>query len=52
MRADILLGNSGNLTGGQLFLALDIGAIVTCRQWVVLHMPLSVIESVNFLGQR
>ncbi len=27
MRAAILLGNSGNLTGGQLFLALDTGTM-------------------------
>ncbi len=48
-RAEILLGNSGNLTGGQLFLALDTGAIVTRHQWVVLPLPLLVIECVIFL---
>jgi hypothetical protein len=54
MRAAILLGNSRNLTGGQLFLALDTGAIVTRHQWVVLPipMPLLVIDCVNFLGWR
>ncbi len=31
--AAIWLGNLGNLTGGQLFLALDTGAIVTRHQW-------------------
>jgi hypothetical protein len=51
-RAAILLGNSGNLTGSQLFLALDTGAIVTRHQWVVLPMPLLVIDCVNFLGWR
>jgi hypothetical protein len=44
------LGNSGNLTGDQQFLALDTGTIVTRHQWVVLPMPLLVIDCVNFLG--
>jgi hypothetical protein len=44
------LGTSGNLTGSQLFLALDTGAIVTRHQWVVLPMPPLVIDQVNFLG--
>ncbi len=47
-----LFGNSGNLTGSQLFLALYTGAIVTRHQWVLLPMPLLVIDCVNFLGQR
>jgi hypothetical protein len=51
MRAAILLGNSGNLTGGQLLLALDTGVIVTRHQGVVLLMPLLVIECVNFLAE-
>jgi hypothetical protein len=50
MRAAILLGNSGNLTDGQLFLSLDTGTIVTRHQWVVLPMPLLIIERVNHLG--
>ncbi len=51
-RVAISLGNSGNLTGGQLFLALDTGAIVIRHQWVVPPVQLSVIDYVNFLGQR
>ncbi len=43
-RAAISLGTSGSLTGGQLFLTLDTGAIVTRHQWLVLPMPLSVID--------
>jgi hypothetical protein len=49
-RARISLGTSGNLTSGQLFLALDTGTIVTRHQWVVLPMSLLVIDWVNFLG--
>jgi hypothetical protein len=49
-RAAISLGTSGNLMGSQLFLALDTGAIVTRHQWMVLPMPLLVIDWVNFLG--
>ncbi len=52
MRAAISLGTSGNLTDGQLFLASDTGAIVTRHQWVVLPMPLLVIDRINFLGQH
>ncbi len=52
MRAAISLGNSGNLTGGQLFLTLETGAIVTRHQWVVLPMPLLVINHVNYFGWR
>ncbi len=51
-RAAISLDTLGNLTGGQLFLALDTGAIVTRHQWMVLPMPLLVIDWVNFLGWR
>ncbi len=50
-RAAILLGNSGNLSGGQLFLALDTGHIITWHQWVVLPMPPAVIAQVNLLGR-
>jgi hypothetical protein len=35
MRAAISLGNSGNLLGGQMFLALDTGHTITQYQWVV-----------------
>jgi hypothetical protein len=52
MRAAILFGTSGNLTGSQLFLALDTGAIVTRHQWVVLPMPPLIIDHVNFVGWR
>jgi hypothetical protein len=46
------LGTSGNLTDGHLFLSLDTGAIVTRHQWVVLPLPLLVIDWVNFLDWR
>jgi hypothetical protein len=49
-RGAILLGNSGNLSGGQMFLALDTGATVIRHQWVVIPMPSSVIDRVNFIG--
>ncbi len=48
-RGAILLGNSGNLSGGQMFLALDTGATVIRHQWVVLPMPSSVIDCVNLM---
>jgi hypothetical protein len=51
-RGAISLGNSGNLSGGQMFLALDTGATVIRHQWVVLPMPSSVIDRVNFIGRR
>jgi hypothetical protein len=50
-RGAILLGNSGNLSGGQMFLALETGATVIRHQWVVLPMPSSVIDCVNFIGR-
>jgi hypothetical protein len=51
-RGAILLDNSGNLSGGQMFLALDTGAAVIRHQWVVLPMLSSVIDRVNFIGWR
>jgi hypothetical protein len=51
MRAAILLGHSGNLSGGQIFLALDTGHTITWHQWVVLPMPPAVIARVNLLGK-
>ncbi len=51
MRAAISLGNSGNLSGGQIFLVLDTGHIITRHQWVVLPMPPAVIARVNLLGR-
>ncbi len=47
-RGAILLGNSGNSSGGQMFLALDTVATVIRHQWVVLPMPSSV-DCVNFI---
>jgi hypothetical protein len=35
-RAAISLGNSGNLSGGQMFFALDTGHSITRHQWVLL----------------
>ncbi len=49
-RAAISLGNSGNLSGGQLFLALDSGQTIVRHQWVVLPVPPAVIDHVNLLG--
>ncbi len=43
MRAAISLGNSGNLSGGQMFLALDTGHTINRYQWVLLPMPPTVI---------
>jgi hypothetical protein len=51
-RGAILLGYSCNLSGGQMFLALDTGATMIRYQWVVLPMPSSVIDRVNFIGRR
>jgi hypothetical protein len=50
MRAAISLGNSGNLSGGQLFLALDSGQTIVRHQWVVLPVLPAVIDCVNLLG--
>jgi hypothetical protein len=49
-RAVILLGNSSNLSGGQLFLALDSGQTIVRHQWVVLPVLPAVIDCVNVLG--
>jgi hypothetical protein len=50
-RAAISHGNSGNLSGSQIFLALDTGHTITRHQWVVLPMPPAVIARVNLLGK-
>ncbi len=50
-RAAISLGNSGNLSGSQIFLALDTDHTITRHQWVVLPMPPAVIARVNLLGR-
>jgi hypothetical protein len=49
MRAAFLLGSSGNLSNGQLFLALGTGHTVIRHQWVALPMPPAVIDNVNLL---
>ena len=49
-RAAISLGNSGNLSGGQMFFALDTGHSITRHQWVLLPMPPAVIARVNLLS--
>jgi hypothetical protein len=51
-RAAISLGNSGNLSGGQLFLALDSGQTIVRHQWVVLPVLPAVIDCVNVLGKK
>jgi hypothetical protein len=51
-RGAISLGNSGNLSGGQMFLALDTNSNVIRHRWVVLPMPSSVIDHVNFIDWR
>ncbi len=50
MRAAILLGNSGNLSGGQLFLVLDCDQTIVRHQWLVFPVPPTVIDRVNLLG--
>jgi hypothetical protein len=52
MRAAISLGNSGNMSGGQLFLELDSGQTIVRHQWVVLPVPPAVIDPVNLLGKN
>ena len=43
-RGAIAMGNSGNLTGGQTFLALDTGKAITRFYWTELPMLAAVIE--------
>ena len=50
-RGAISLGPSGNLSGGQRFLALDTGKIIVRNRWKELPMPSAVIDRVNLLGQ-
>ncbi len=45
----ILMGPSGNLSGGQRFLALDTGKIIVRNFWKELPMPSAVINRVNVL---
>jgi hypothetical protein len=50
-RATVLLGSLGNLSGSQIFLALDTGHTIVWRQWVVLPMPPAVIARVTLIGK-
>jgi len=52
MRTAIFLGNSGNLSGGQKFFALDTEHTITRHEWVVLPMPPTVIARVNLFGKN
>ena len=49
-RGAISLGPSGNLQGGQRFMALDTGKKITRRRWDVIAMPDLVIARVNTLA--
>jgi hypothetical protein len=51
-RAAVSLGNSGNLSGGQLFLALGSGKTIVTHQWVVLPVLPAEIDCVNLLGKH
>jgi hypothetical protein len=44
------MGPSGNLSGGQHFLALDTDKMIVRNCWKELPMPLAVINHVNVLG--
>ncbi len=46
----ISMGPSGNLSGGQRFLALDTGKMIVRNCWKELPMPLAVIDHDNLLG--
>jgi hypothetical protein len=46
----ISMGPSGNLSGGQCFLALDTGKMIIWNCWKELPMPLAAIDRVNLLG--
>ncbi len=45
------MGSLGNLSSGQVFLALDTGHTVIRHQWVALPMLPAVIDCVNLLSQ-
>ena len=45
------MGPSGNLSGGQRFLALDTGKLIVRNRWKELPMPSAVIDRVNVLGR-
>jgi hypothetical protein len=44
------VGSLGNLSSGQVFLALDTGHTIIRHQWVILPMPPMVIDPINLLG--
>ena len=50
-RGAISMGPSGNLSGGQCFLALDTGKLIVRNCWKELPMPSDVIDRVNVLGR-
>ncbi len=45
------MGPSGNLSGGQCFLALDTDKMIFRNHWKELPMPLAVIDWVIVLGR-
>jgi hypothetical protein len=47
---EISMGLSGNLCGGQCFLAFNTGKLIVRNFWKELPMPLAVIDWVNVLG--
>ena len=47
-----MVGSFGNLSGGQVFLALDTNHTIIRHQWVALLMSPAVIDCINLLGQR
>jgi hypothetical protein len=50
-RGAISMGPSGNLSGGQCFLALDTGKLIVRNCGKELPMPLAVIDCVKVLGR-
>ncbi len=50
MRGAISMGPSGNLSGGQRFLALDTGKMIVRNCWKELPMPLAAINRGNVFG--
>jgi hypothetical protein len=52
MQAAILVGSLGNLSSGQVFLALITGRTIIRHQWVALPMLPAVIDCVNLLCQH
>ena len=45
------MGPSGNLSGGQHFLALNTGKLIVRNRWKELPMPLAVTNRVSVLGR-